>query len=223
MRSTGLRNALFGLLASTALGGTAFAQDVPAPAPATPPVTPPVTAAAAPADQDEIVVTAQKREENLQDVPISIQALGTRRLEELNVSNFEDYTKLTPSVSFQTFQPGTTNVYIRGVASGGDGNHSGSLPSVGVYLDEQPVTTIGGTIDVHIYDIARIEVLRGPQGTLYGASSEAGTIRIISNRPDPAHFSGGADAEINAVNKGGMGGKLEGFFNAPLSPSAAVR
>ncbi|MBV9371653.1 MAG: TonB-dependent receptor, partial [Alphaproteobacteria bacterium] len=175
------------------------------------------------ADSDEIVVTAQKREENLQDVPISIQALGTQRLEELNVSNFNDYTKLTPSVSFQTSSPGTTNVYIRGVASGGDGNHSGSLPSVGVYLDEQPVTTIGGTLDVHIYDIARIEVLRGPQGTLYGASSEAGTIRIITNKPDPASTYGGVDAEVNTVRKGGVGGKIEGFVNASLGASAALR
>jgi iron complex outermembrane receptor protein len=215
MRSTGLRTALLGLLASTVFTGPAFAQGgTPTPPPPTP---------ATQNDQDEIVVTAQKREENLQDVPISIQALGTRRLEELNVSNFEDYTKLTPSVSFQTFQPGTTNVYIRGVASGGDGNHSGSLPSVGVYLDEQPVTTIGGTIDVHIYDIARIEVLRGPQGTLYGASSEAGTIRIITNKPDKNSFYGGADGEINTVSHGGIGGKVEGFFNAPLGTGAALR
>ncbi len=88
---------------------------------------------------DEIVVTAQKREENLQDVPISIQALGTRKLDQLNVANFQDFSKLLPSVSFQSSQPGVTTVYMRGVASGGDGNHSGSLPSVGVYLDEQPV------------------------------------------------------------------------------------
>ena len=150
-------------------------------------------------------------------MPISIQALGTQQLEELNVSNFQDYTQLLPSISYQTFQPGTTNVYIRGVASGGDGNHSGSLPAVGVYLDEQPVTTIGGTLDVHIYDIARIEVLRGPQGTLYGASSEAGTIRIITNQPDPTDFSGGVDGELNTVRHGGVGGTLEGFVNAPLS------
>ncbi|MEQ1433063.1 TonB-dependent receptor plug domain-containing protein, partial [Salmonella enterica] len=93
-------------------------------------------------------------------------------------------------VSFQALggTPGTNVIYMRGVASGGDGNHSGSLPSVGVYLDEQPVTTIGGNLDVHIYDIARIESLSGPQGTLYGASSEAGTIRIITNQPDLSHF-----------------------------------
>ena len=172
---------------------------------------------------DEIVVTAQKREENLQDVPISIQALGTRKLDQLNVANFQDFSKLLPSVSFQSSQPGVTTVYMRGVASGGDGNHSGSLPSVGVYLDEQPVTTIGGTLDVHVYDIARIESLAGPQGTLYGASSQAGTIRIITNKPDASGFEGRVDGELNSVKKGGMGGRLEGMINAPISEMAAVR
>ncbi len=172
---------------------------------------------------DAIIVTAQKRSENLQDVPISIIALGTKKLEQLGISNFNDYTKQLPSVSFQTTQPGSTNVYFRGVASGGDGNHSGPLPSVGVYLDEQPVTTIGGALDVNIYDIARIEALAGPQGTLYGASSQAGTIRIITNKPDASEFSGSVDGELNTVNKGGVGGKIEGFVNAPLGSNAAVR
>jgi iron complex outermembrane recepter protein len=172
---------------------------------------------------DEIIVTAQKREENLQSVPISIQALGTKKLDQLNVSNFNDFSKLLPSVSFQTSQPGSTTVYMRGVASGGDGNHSGSLPSVGVYLDEQPVTTIGGTLDIHIYDIARIESLAGPQGTLYGASSEAGTIRIITNKPSTAGFEGRVDGEINTVKKGGVGGKLEGMVNLPVSENMAFR
>jgi len=209
-----LKRTGFSLLGSTMLcaGGAAFAQNPPAPA-----------APSADDNGDVIIVTAQKRSENMQNVPISIQALGTQQLEELNVANFQDYTRLLPSISYQTFQPGTTNVYIRGVASGGDGNHSGSLPSVGVYLDEQPVTTIGGTLDVHIYDIARIEVLRGPQGTLYGASSEAGTIRIITNRPDPSGFSGAVDAELNTVRHGGIGGSAEGFVNAPLGEGAAVR
>ena len=79
---------------------------------------------------------------------------------------------------------------MRGVASGNNGNHSGSLPSVGIYLDEQPITTIGGALDIHVYDIARVEALAGPQGTLYGASSEAGTIRIITNKPDPSGLLG---------------------------------
>lgn len=174
-------------------------------------------------NDDEIVVTAQKREENLQDVPISIQALGTRKLDQLNVANFQDFSKLLPSVSFQSSQPGVTTVYMRGVASGGDGNHSGSLPSVGVYLDEQPVTTIGGTLDVHVYDIARIESLAGPQGTLYGASSQAGTIRIITNKPDTSGFEGRVDGELNSIKHGGVGGRVEGMINAPISEMAAVR
>ncbi|WP_029623349.1 TonB-dependent receptor plug domain-containing protein [Sphingomonas elodea] len=109
-------------------------------------------------------------------------------------------------MSFQALggTPGTNVIYMRGVASGGDGNHSGSLPSVGVYLDEQPVTTIGGNLDVHVYDIARIESLSGPQGTLYGASSEAGTIRIITNQPDHKGTYGRVDGEVNTVNKGGV-------------------
>ncbi|QNA86234.1 TonB-dependent receptor [Sphingomonas sp. So64.6b] len=209
------RSTLATMLASAAfIASPAFAQDQ---------ASADTPAAAVENDSDDIIVTAQKREENLQNVPISIQALGTRKLDQLNISNFEEYSKLLPSVSFQSLQPGVTTVYMRGVASGGDGNHSGSLPSVGVYLDEQPVTTIGGTLDVHVYDIARIESLAGPQGTLYGASSQAGTIRIITNKPDTSGFSGAIDGEVNTVDKGGVGGKLEGFVNIPLSDSAALR
>ncbi|MEN2786203.1 TonB-dependent receptor [Sphingomonas qilianensis] len=203
---------LAALLASTWIAAPALAQDMPADA----------TAPFA-EEVDDIVVTAQKREENLQDVPISIQALGTRKLDQLNISNFAQYSQLLPSVAFQSLQPGQTTVYMRGVASGGDGNHSGSLPSVGVYLDEQPVTTIGGTLDVHVYDIARIESLAGPQGTLYGASSQAGTIRIITNKPDLNDFSGRIDAEVNTVEHGGQGGKLEGYINLPLAEMMALR
>src|SRR5262249_1669042 len=123
----------------------------------------------------------------------------------------------------QTAQPGFTIVYMRGVATGGDGNHSGSLPSVGMYLDEQPVTTIGGTLDVHIYDIARIESLAGPQGTLYGASSEAGTIRIITNKPEIGKLSGRVDGEVNLVDHGDVGGKIEGMINIPIGRSMAFR
>ena len=175
-------------------------------------------------DASEIVVTAQKRSESLQNVPISIQAIGTQKLEQLNISNFSGYAQQLPSVTFQgTGTPGVNVIYMRGVASGGDGNHSGSLPSVGVYLDEQPVTTIGGNLDVHIYDIARIESLSGPQGTLYGASSQAGTIRIITNKPDPSRAYGAMDVEVNSVAHGDMGGKAEAFYNAPLGEGAALR
>ena len=237
MTQTGFRAITLGLLASTAIAMPAFAQTPPpveppsdSPAPATNatnvvPETPTEQAArdGQVADPTEIIVTAQKREENLQDVPVSIQAIGTRRLDQLNISNFEEYTKQLPSVSFQTFQPGFTTVYMRGVATGGDGNHSGSFPSVGSYLDEQPITTIGGTLDVHIYDIARIESLAGPQGTLYGASSQAGTIRIITNKPELNVTSGRVDAELNKVFHGGMGGALEGMINLPVSSNIAFR
>ena len=107
--------------------------------------------------------------------------------------------------------------------SGANENHSGSQPTVGTYLDEQPVTTIDGTPDVHLYDIQRIEVLEGPQGTLYGASSEAGTVRIITNKPDPTKFSASYDVQINKVGHGAPGYGAEAYVNIPLSDSLAVR
>lgn len=172
---------------------------------------------------DAVQVTAQKRKENLQKVPISIQVLGTKKLEEMNVSNFDDYAKLLPSLSYSQGEGGSSTPYFRGVVSGNDGNHSGSSPSVGVYLDEQPVTTIGGALDVHIYDIERVEALAGPQGTLYGASSQSGTLKIITNKPDPTGFAAGYALETNSVSEGGMGHTVEGFVNLPISDKAAIR
>ena len=198
------------LLASTALcTAPAFAQQ----------------AAAATADQgvQEIVVTAEKREQSIQKVPMSIQALDTKKLDQLNVSEFQDYVKFLPSVSYQTLGPNQTSIYMRGVSSGDNANHSGPLPSVGVYLDEQPITTIGGTLDIHVYDIARVEVLPGPQGTLYGASSEAGTLRIITNKPSTAGFATGYDLEGNTIDHGSAGYVAEGFVNIPLASNVAVR
>ena len=172
---------------------------------------------------ESVIVTAQKRVENMQDVPVSIQAFSNTALEQLHINDFDDYVKHLPSVSYQTLGPGFAQVYFRGVASGGDGNHSGSQPSVGIYLDEQPITTIQGALDVHLYDIQRVEALAGPQGTLYGASSQAGTLRIITNKPDVAAFSAGYDLEGSTVTEGGSGYTVEGFANVPLGSSAAVR
>ena len=238
---TKLRACTLALLASTALGTPALGQNAQprttgqSPAPGTNATdvtapTAPVQRAQANAnapDQSEIIITATKREENVQNVPINVIALGTRRLDQLNISNFEDYTKQLPSVSFLTTQPGQTTVYMRGVSAAGgtnaEGNHSGPLPQVGTYLDEQPVTTIGGTLDIHIYDIARIESLSGPQGTLYGASSEAGTIRIITNKPQLGIMTGRIDVEGNTVAHGNQGGKVEGMINIPLGSRIAFR
>jgi iron complex outermembrane receptor protein len=177
----------------------------------------------------EVVVTAQKRTESLQDVPLSIQALTTEKLEQLHIANIDDYVKYLAGVTTVKglgqggTGVGTTHMYMRGVVSGQDGNHSASQPSVGTYFDEQPVTTIDGTIDIHVYDIARIEVLEGPQGTLYGASSEAGTIRIITNKPDPTKFSAAYNVGATSIDHGGQGWLAEGYVNFPLSPVAAVR
>ncbi|MBI1684042.1 TonB-dependent receptor [Caulobacter hibisci] len=206
MRSKTMRSGLLvtALMSSSALASAALAQD-------------------GGVALEEVVVTAQKRSENLQDVPISIQALGEAKLEQLQVSGFSDYVKFLPSVSFTGAGPGFNQVYMRGVASGGDGNHSGSLPSVGIYLDEQPITTIQGALDIHVYDIERVESLIGPQGTLYGASSQAGTIRIITNKPSTAGFKAGYDLEVNKVDGGGTGYVAEGFINQPLSDTVAVR
>lgn len=141
---------------------------------------------------EEVVVTAQKRSENMQDVPISIDAISTEKLEQLNINNFTDYVRMLPSVAATPSigaGAGFSAVYMRGIVTGGDGQATTSQPSVGTYLDEQPITTIQGNLDLHLYDVARVEALAGPQGTLYGASSQAGTIRIITNKPEIGKFS----------------------------------
>jgi iron complex outermembrane recepter protein len=204
-----LTAAIYVAFGSMAFAGAAIAQD-------------PQTTDSAPS-LETITVTAQKRTENLQDVPISMNVIGAQQLDEMQVNDFEDYAKLLPSVSISPNGPGFGQVYMRGVASGGDGNHSGPLPSVGMYLDEQPITTIQGALDLHVYDMERIEALAGPQGTLYGASSESGTLRMITRKPDTAGFSAGYGLEVNAVDGGGFGHVAEGFVNVPVSDNTAIR
>jgi len=172
---------------------------------------------------EEVVVTARKRSESLQDVPISIQALSSTKIEELGITSFDDYAAMLPTVSFAGNGPGTNRIYMRGAADGGDGNSSGSQPSVGLYLDEQPVTAIGANLDIHIYDIERIEALAGPQGTLYGASSQSGTLRIITNKPDPSAFAAGFDVDYASIDDGDYNHSFEGFANIPLGERTAIR
>lgn len=214
------------LLASTTLiaPAQALAQE-PATEPANPGVpAPPAGAVRTPPSGDEvIIVTATKRAEELQDVPIAIQAFNTKTLEDLQVDGFDDYAKLVPSLSYKSAGPGSSNVYFRGVASGENANHSASLPSVGTYLDEQPITTITGALDLHVFDIARVEALAGPQGTLYGASSQAGTVRIITNKPDLDRSYGQVNLELNKVSHGDFGYTGEGFVNLPLASNVAAR
>jgi len=171
----------------------------------------------------DIIVTATRRDESLQDVPISLQALSGATLESQNVAAFDDYVRLLPSVSFQSFGPGQSWLSFRGINSGGDSLDAGSLPATGTYLDEIPITTIGATPDLHVYDIARVEALSGPQGTLFGASSLSGTLRIITNKPDPSKFEGGYDLQLTKFGKGDPGGSVEGFLNIPIASNAAIR
>ena len=177
-----------------------------------------------------IVITAQKIRQNLQNVPISVEVFDNRTMRQLNIANIDDYVKMAPAVSFVRSQgegsnggPGGAIIYIRDVVSGGDGNHSGSEPSVGVYLDQQPVTTITGVVPIHMYDINRIEVLEGPQGTLFGSSAEAGAVRIITNKPNPNKFSAGYDLQENIIQDGGPGHVFQGYVNIPLWSRAAIR
>ena len=172
---------------------------------------------------EEVVVTATKRVQNLQDVPISLQVLGQDTLENLGVRSFEDFIAFLPTVSYASGGPGFAQIYMRGIASGGDGNHSASMPSVGYYLDEQPVTTINQVLDIYMYDIARVETLAGPQGTLFGQGSQAGTIRIITNKPQIGVSEGGYDVELNTTKNGSEGYNLQGFWNIPLGERAAIR
>jgi outer membrane receptor protein involved in Fe transport len=174
----------------------------------------------------EVIVTAQKRSENLQDVPISLESFNTETLDELGIRSFKGYVQYLPTVQSQQSiitGSGFNQVYMRGVATGGDGQAITSQPSVGTYLDEQPITTIRGNLDVHLYDIARVEALAGPQGTLYGASSQAGTIRIITNKPDPSGFAAGYGLEGNLVDEDEAGYIAEGFVNIPMGDNAAIR
>ncbi len=199
------RGLMYGTLvaASSVAGGQAFAQET-------------ITI-------EEIVVSSQKRDQNMQDVPISIQALDSIRLEQLGIHGFDDYANMLPSLTYKSVGPGLATIYMRGASDGGDGNPSGSQPSVGLYLDEQPVTAIGQNLDVHIYDIARIEALAGPQGTLYGASSQSGTLRIITNKPDSSGFEGGFDVAGYSTAGGEPSQSFEGFLNIPLGDAAALR
>jgi len=176
---------------------------------------------------EEVIVTAQKRDQNHQDVAVSIQVLGNQQIEDLNIRGFDDFINFLPTVSYTAGGgpggPGFGQVYMRGIASGGDGNHSGSMPSVGYYLDEQPVTTINQVLDIYMYDIARVETLAGPQGTLYGQGSQSGTIRIITNKPEMGVSTGGYDLEVNTVKSGDVGYDASGFWNIPIGERAAIR
>lgn len=164
----------------------------------------------------EVVVTAQKRSQNLQDVPLSIAAVGAETLAEQGVQDFEAIAARIPGVALNSVGPGRSSYSIRGIASIG-----GNAPTTGVYVDEAPIVPSGGdgataNIDPDLFDLARVEVLRGPQGTLYGASSMGGTVRLITNQPDATRTAGALRAEGSRTQHGAGNVRLDAMLNVPL-------
>ena len=176
---------------------------------------------------DEIVVTARRVQESLQDVPLAVTALDSREITELGVTNFADYVLQLPSVTAGGSGPGQNTIYIRGVASTTPNlttaGVAGLAPNVAFYLDEQPLAHPGRNLDVYAADLARIEVLSGPQGTLFGASSQAGNVRLITNKPDLNEFSGDVKLGVNTISRGGAGHNIEAVVNLPVSDNFGVR
>jgi iron complex outermembrane recepter protein len=171
-----------------------------------------------------IVVTAEKKEEKLQDVPMSITALGGKSLDNLQYRSFSDYAAMVPGLSITSSQPGYTNLTLRGQNAGGVGS------TVAVYLDESPFGSssalLNGSIlsgDFDTWDLQRVEVLRGPQGTLYGANSEGGLLKFVTAPPVLGSFSGAAELTGESVDHGGSGGDIRAVLNLPLGDKVALR
>lgn len=177
----------------------------------------------------EIVVTAQRRTESLQDVPISIQVLTGETLTQLNVETFDDYVKYLPNVSVKSNGPGQGIIYMRGLSTAGTAGNQGSgsttgFPNVAIYLDDQSGQLPGRNLDIYAADLERIEVLEGPQGTLFGAGAEAGAIRYITNKPKLDVTEGSATAGYGTTAHGANNGNVTAMINLPLIPeSLAVR
>ena len=170
---------------------------------------------------DEIIVTATKRAESLQDVSESISAFDSSAIAMRGLQKIDDVAKYIPGLSLAQREPGGTTIVFRGVAS--SGLQFGAVSSSALYLDEQPITQSGRSPDPRFIDIERIEALRGPQGTLYGASSQSGTLRVITNKPDAAGFDAWAEAQLTTVEGGSEGYDVSGMINVPLGDRVALR
>ena len=163
----------------------------------------------------EIIVTAQKRAEDIKDIPISVSSISASQLAEHHVADYDDITRTVPGISFAAGPgPGLDNIEIRGVSS-----MSGSA-TVGIYIDEVSVTVgnsqFDGAVQPKLFDLDRIEVLRGPQGTLYGASSMGGTIRFITKQPDLNSFSASVSTDVSDTHHGGFNNDEYGILNIPV-------
>lgn len=184
-------------------------------------------AGGAQAQLEEVIVTATKRPASTQDIPLSVQALGQQGLDQLGITNFEDYLVQLPGVTAGGSGPGQNTIYIRGIASTTPAlttaGVAGLAPNVAFYLDEQPLAQPGRNLDVYTADINRVEVLSGPQGTLFGASSQAGTVRLITNKPDFSGTYGKLKAGTSFTRGGEMSNNVEGVLNLPVTEKLALR
>ena len=172
---------------------------------------------------EEIIVTASKRESKIEDLPMSVQAIAGSRLESANVNDFMDYAELIPSLSYIQYGPGRSAFYIRGTSDGNFGNLAGPNTTVAMYIDESPINTVGLNPDLHIYDMERIEVLNGPQGTLYGSSAQGGTVRLITKKPQLDEFDLGAELDVSSGSDADNSESLEAYINLPISDNVAAR
>ena len=163
----------------------------------------------------EVIVTARKRTENLQDVPLSIDVFTSKDLKNLAISQFEDYATITPSISFVSAGPGTQTFVMRGVSDGSNPNYSNTASTL-FLVDDMSMNFFGTTPDLHLYDVERIEVLNGPQGTTFGAGAMAGALRFITNKPDSTAFAAGVDLDGGKIDGGTHNGVVEGYVNIPI-------
>ncbi len=177
-----------------------------------------------PAALGEITVTARKRAESLQDVPFAISARTGDALRAAGAQNIEDISRNIAGLSVQNLGPGQSQVALRGISAGKtDRDLPGVKEQVGVYMDESVISLSLFTPDLELYDLNRVEVLRGPQGTLFGSGSLSGTVRYISNQPDLSDGYGDFEAGINWISDGGQGGFARSMINVPLGDRAALR
>jgi iron complex outermembrane receptor protein len=188
-------------------------------------VSSPLRAAAQDPDSqvDEVVVTATKRRATAQDIPFSLNVQTQQDLERAGVSNIEDLSKQVGGLSVQNLGPGQSQVAIRGVSAGQIvRDQPGVKEQVGIYLDESVISLSLFTPDFDLYDLDRVETLRGPQGTLFGSGSVGGTLRYITHQPDPSALHGSLELNANHLTQGDLGGHLKGMLNVPLAPERAA-
>ena len=173
---------------------------------------------------EEIIVTAQKRATSLQDVPFSVAAVTAEDISQSGTTNIVELARNVPGLYITDLGPGQSQVAIRGISAGQVvRDQAGVKESVGIYLDESPISVALFTPDLDLYDLDRIEVLRGPQGTLFGAGSSSGTVRYITAQPDVGDIGGSVDLTLDGLTDGEVGGSVRGSLNLPLGENAAMR